>query len=89
MSRRAEQNTLEAFASRIEKRLLKAGDTSTLENLVCRHLTNKKQPAIAARMIEKLVEWLYGKATERHEHTGAEGGPIEHTIRFGDGERDK
>ena len=89
--RRAEQNTLEAFATRIEQKLLKAGDTSTMENLVCRHLTNKKNPQIAARMLEKLVEWRYGKAKERHEHTGEDGGPVsvEHTIKFGDGKDER
>ena len=40
-------------------------------------------------MIEKVVEWRYGKAIERHEHTGVDGGPIGHTIRFGDGKRDE
>jgi len=68
--RRSEQNSLESFAIRIERRLLKAGDTSTLENLVCRHLTNKKQPIAAARMIEKVVEWRYGKAKETIKHEG-------------------
>lgn len=65
-----EQNSLEAFAIRIEKRLLAAGDTSTMESLVCRHLTNKKNPTTAARMMEKLVEWRYGKAKETIKHEG-------------------
>ena len=72
MSRRAEQNTLEAFVIRIEKRLLRAGDTSTLENLVCRHLTNRKQPGIEARMIEKAVPQKRHKAVSFSPATGRE-----------------
>ena len=44
---------------------------------------NLKEPSIAARMLEKLVEWRYGKAKESVEHT-----PIERVIRFYDPKTD-
>lgn len=75
-------DNLEAFAKRIETRLKAGGSTDSMERLICRLLTNKKTPQIAAGLAMKWVEWRYGKAKEHIEHTGADGGKIEHTIRF-------
>lgn len=72
------QSELQAFAKRVEERILaaKVRGTESMENLVCRLLTNKKQPQISAKMAEKWVEWRYGKATE---HVKIDG-HIEHTV---------
>ena len=82
-SRKADN--LEAFAKRIETRVKAGGDTDSIERLFCRLVTNKKTPQVAAGLITKWVEWRYGKAKETVEHVGEGGGPINHTIRFGDG----
>ncbi len=66
MTRKAE--TLEMFARRIETAILKAGH-GKMDNLICRLLTGD-DPKIAAVMAAKWVEWRYGKATEKHEHSG-------------------
>ena len=57
---------LERFAIRVEEKLRNSSSASTIENLVCRALTNKKNPLIAA----KWVEWRYGKARETIRHEG-------------------
>ncbi len=72
---------LRLFAERVEKRVIAANQkgSESMENLVCRLLTNKKNPAIQAKITEKWVEWKYGKATEHvkidahieHEHFDA------------------
>jgi hypothetical protein len=76
MKTRNSADSLERFAIRIEEKLRKAGSTSTIENLVCRALTNKKSPAVAAMMAQKWVEWRFGKAKE----TVKLEGHIEHTV---------
>ncbi len=80
------KDNLEQFAKRIETRIRASGKSDGMERLVCRLLTGKN-PTIAAKLAEKWVEWRYGKAKETHEHIGEGGGPIEHTIRFGDGKQ--
>lgn len=82
-----ETDNLEAFARRIERQIVKASlkDMETMERLVCRLLTNDRHPQIAAMLAAKWVEWRYGKPTERVEHSGPDGAPILHTIRFGNG----
>ena len=37
----------------------------------------------------KLMEYRYGKPVQPLEHLGEGGGPILHTIRFGNGQRDE
>lgn len=71
------QDNLESFAKRIETRI-KAGlkGTDSMERLICRHLTNKKNTATSAIMAQKWVEWRYGKAKE----TLKVEGHIEHTV---------
>lgn len=73
-----EKDDLKAFAIRVEKQILAAGmrGQETIERLVCRALTNKKNPAVASVMTQKWVEWRYGKATE---HVRIEG-HVEHTV---------
>ncbi len=72
------KNELQAFARRIEERIIasKRKGSENMENLVCRLITNKKNPAISAKMTEKWVEWRYGKATE---HVIVDG-RLEHTF---------
>lgn len=82
MRERNSAESLELFAIRIEEKLRAAGSSSTIENLVCRALTNKKSPAVAAKMAAKWVEWRYGKAKETHEHTGEGGGPITVNVKL-------
>jgi hypothetical protein len=78
-------DNLEAFAKRIETRIRNSrGTNDGMEQLICRILTGKN-PALAAKLAEKWVEWRYGKAKETHEIVGDGGGPIVHTIKFGDG----
>lgn len=76
MRERNSAESLELFAIRIEEKLRAAGSSSTIENLVCRALTNKKSPAVAAKMAEKWVEWRYGKAKETMKIEGH----LEHTV---------
>ena len=81
-------DNLEAFAKRIETRVRVAGaNTDSMERLICRILTGKDIKTATVLAI-KWVEWRYGKPKETHEITGALGGPIEHTIRFGDGDKE-
>jgi hypothetical protein len=76
------RESLESFVARIETRLKQSGAyTDTLEKLICRHLTGV-DAKVAAALVMKCVEWKYGKPTERHEHSGVDGGVIEHTIKF-------
>lgn len=75
MRERNSAESLELFAIRIEEKLRNAGSSSTIENLVCRALTSKKNPAVAAKMAEKWVEWRYGKARETIKLEGH----VEHT----------
>lgn len=72
-----EKDDLKAFAIRVERQILAASlkGQETIERLVCRALTSKKNPAVAAVMQQKWVEWRYGKATE---HVKIEG-HVEHT----------
>ena len=63
---------LERFAMRIEERLAKSKGPFALEQLVCRLLTGKN-PAIAAKMAEKVVEWRYGKSVQPITGTGEDG----------------
>jgi len=82
--RRNSADALEQFAMRVEDRLRKHDRSSTLENLVCRVVTSfKEHPQLAARMLEKLVEWRYGKAKESVDVT-----PAEHIVRFFDPKTD-
>jgi hypothetical protein len=70
-------DNLEAFAKRIETRI-RAGlkGTDSMERLICRVLTSKKNATSAAIMAQKWVEWRYGKAKE----TVKLEGHIEHTV---------
>src|SRR5271165_4432545 len=84
--RSAKSERLEDFAIQIEEMFLKGKEQGPLaiKRHVCRLLASK-DIKVAAAMTAKWVEWRYGKAKEHVEHTGLDGGPIEHTIRFGDG----
>lgn len=82
---------LEGFAASIERRLQaakKTGGPFAAQRLVCRLMTSKNEK-IAAYMIAKWVSWRYGNPKETHEHIGEGGGPIVHTIRFGNGNSDR
>ena len=72
------RSELQAFAERVEKQVVAANikGSESMERLVCRLLTSKKTPQIAATMAQKWVEWKYGKATE---HLIVDG-HLEHTI---------
>lgn len=65
-----EPDNLRLFAIRIEREFQKAHgeDKAAMERLVCRLLSNAKNPMLAATMAAKWVEWKYGKAKETHEH---------------------
>lgn len=69
---------LQAFAKRVEKQIIAANHkgSETMERLICRLLTQKKNPAISAKIGEKWVEWRYGKPTEYVKIEGH----IEHTV---------
>ena len=56
------------FARRIEKAIVKSGQ-GKMDNLVCRLLTGD-DTKVAAMLAAKWVEWRYGKALEKHEHSG-------------------
>ena len=81
--------TLEAFAKGVEKDLEKGLGPFALRRLWCRMLSAEGQQQWPA--LSKFTEMRYGKPTERHEHTGPEGGPmsVEHTIKFGDGSTER
>lgn len=84
-------DNLEAFAKRISTRLRQAtGNTDAIEREFCRMFTDQEaQPAIKLQLMKMWSEWRYGKAKETHEVTGAGGGPVAHTIRFGNGVADQ
>ena len=83
-------DNLEAFAKRIATRLKEAtGNTDSIEREFCRMFTsNKANDLVKIQLMKMWSEWRYGKAKETHEVTGAAGGPLVHTIRFGDGNSD-
>jgi hypothetical protein len=67
----AQPEDLKAFAQRIEMAVIKGRikDCESMERLICRILTKPdKNPAIAAMLACKWVEWRYGKPKETHEH---------------------
>lgn len=87
--KRNSADDLENFAKRIEDMLRKGKNRTSVANLICRHLTGK-DGKVAAVLLAKWVSWRYGDPKQRHEHTGADGGPVVlYTIRFGNGDRDK
>lgn len=69
-SKNEKNDNLQNFAIRIEREILKStGEKQAgFERLICRLVTNPKNPAIAAVMASKWVEWRYGKSKETHEH---------------------
>lgn len=78
-------DTLEQFAKRIETRIKKSrGSDDGMEQLICRILTGA-DAALATKLAERWVVWRYGNPKQINEHTGLDGGPVEHTIKFGDG----
>jgi hypothetical protein len=88
--KRNSADELEAFAKRIEAMLRKGQDRTSIARLICRHITGEDSK-VAAVLLAKWVSWRYGDPKQRHEVTGANGGPVQHvvhTIRFGDGRRD-
>lgn len=70
-------DNLESFAKRIETRI-RAGmaGSDSMERLICRLMTGKKNPQVAAQLAGKWVEWRYGKAKE----TLKVEGHLEHTV---------
>jgi hypothetical protein len=68
-----EADNLQSFARRIENQIIKANmkGQETMERLICRLLTGRKTPQVAAAMAHKWVEWRYGKATENLHLTGS------------------
>jgi hypothetical protein len=86
--RQLKLNDLERFAQRIDAMLRKGKDRTTIERLICRHLTGK-DGKVAALLLAKWVSWRFGDPKQRHELTGADGGLlVVHTIRFGNGNGD-
>ena len=74
--RKGADDNLEAFAKRIETRIREGlKGTDSMERLICRLLTKKNTPHVAAGLAHKWVEWRYGKATENVHVTGN----VEHT----------
>jgi hypothetical protein len=75
---KSEQDDLQSFAKRVELQVIKAGiaGSENMERLVCRLLTGRKTPQIAAIMAAKWVDWRYGKARETVKIEGY----IEHTV---------
>jgi hypothetical protein len=71
-----DKDNLRAFAQRVERHICKAGGDEAMERLICRLLSNKKQPQVAGSMAGKWVEWRYGKAKETLQIEGH----IEHTV---------
>ena len=61
-------DSLERFAIRIEDRLRQGDGSITMEQLVCRALTNQKNPFVASGMLAKWVEWRYGAPKQHSEH---------------------
>lgn len=64
---------LKAFARRIETRVTTANikDAESMERVVCRIITQPdKNPAVAAMLTCKWVEWRYGKPKESIELSG-------------------
>jgi hypothetical protein len=47
-----------------------------------------KNTKTAATVFLKLLEYRFGSPKQTLEHTGPDGGPLIHTIRFGDGNSD-
>ena len=74
-------DSLEEFAKRIEARLKQCKTSGSAERLICRLMTGEDQK-VAAMLMAKWVTWRYGEPKQQHEVTGADGGPITHTISF-------
>jgi len=74
------KDELLAFAKRIES-AIKVSKGFGMENLICRLLTSK-DTKVSSVLAARWVEWRYGKPTERHEHTGADGSPLAITVEF-------
>lgn len=55
--------TLEQFAKRIETRIRKAGQTDSMERLICRLMTGD-DVKVATILAVKWVEWRFGKAPQ-------------------------
>jgi hypothetical protein len=62
------RSELELFAIRVEAAIEKSSGTGAMERLMCRKLTGK-DAQVSARMLEKWVEWRFGKPKERVEVT--------------------
>jgi hypothetical protein len=69
-SKNEKNDNLQAFAIRVERQILQSNPKKqeSIERLVCRLMTGKKNPGVAAVLASKWVEWRYGKPTEKHEH---------------------
>lgn len=63
--------------------------TVTDEREVINWSARLKAAEIAANIWRTLMQYKHGMPTQPVEHTGADGGAIAHTIRFGDGHSDK
>jgi hypothetical protein len=75
--RKGADDNLEAFAKRIETRIRNGMNGSdSMERLICRLLTKKKNPQVSAILAQRWVEWRYGKPKE----TVKVEGHIEHTV---------
>lgn len=77
--KRNSADALELFAKRIEEMLRKGKDRTTIERRICR-LIMEADDKVAAVLLAKWVSWRYGDPKQRHEHTGADGGPIQHVL---------
>ena len=53
-----------------------------------RTLLDSESDKVQAGVLLRLLEYRYGKPVQPVEQTGPIGGPIEHTIRFGDGKEE-
>jgi hypothetical protein len=58
MKRKSE---LERFACRVERHIKASGDQESMARLICRLMTNPKEPKVAAMLAAKWVDWRYGK----------------------------
>jgi hypothetical protein len=79
-SQNAKADSLEAFAIRVQRAVEQANpkDSEAMERLVARVLTSEANPALAATMAVKWVEWRYGKP--KQPLTGDKENPV--TVQF-------
>jgi hypothetical protein len=59
--------------------------TDERESELWKFFLDHGDPEIKFKAFRLSLEYKRGKPVQPMEHTGADGGPVEHTIKFGDG----